>query len=130
MSDDANALQEPFVRILDTGDCHILTVHGDIDLAVAPSLRQGLTRACLDRSGTLILDMRDVTFMDSTALSILIETQASLQAAGRGLRLVCGDGVVTRLLSLAGLEEMFPCYGTPEEAVAATQKGSDVRSGG
>lgn len=130
MPEQRNHAHEPFVRALDAGDCHILTVRGEVDLSVAPALRVGLTGALHDKSGPLVLDMRDVTFIDSTALSVLIEAQAGLKVSGRPLVLACGDGVVTRLLTLAGLGALFPLYPTPEDAVAALKSTRvDVQGG-
>lgn len=80
----------------------MLDVSGELDMATAQQLGQALA----DAAGTkVILDMVDVTFIDSVGLRTLI--QARQQLGDGSLHVVAPDGPVRRLLQLTKLEDSF-----------------------
>jgi anti-sigma B factor antagonist len=100
------------------GDLAYLTVHGELDLAVAPTLREHLY-AAVDRSpGPLIVDLLAVTFIDSTALGVLIGTQERCTERQIDLRLVIEDARISKIFEITGLTELFTISATVTEAAA------------
>lgn len=81
----------------------VIAIAGELDLASAPQLEEALERAQSD--GSVTLDLRDLDFMDSTGLSVLVRAHQAAEAAGRTLTLVQGPPQVQRLLSLTGVAE-------------------------
>lgn len=80
----------------------LLDVSGELDMATA----QQLGKALADAAGTkVILDMVDVTFIDSVGLRTLI--QARQQFGDESLHVVAPEGPVRRLLQLTKLEDSF-----------------------
>jgi anti-sigma B factor antagonist len=79
----------------------VLTVFGELDLASCSQLAETLTQLA-DRE-TLVIDLRQLGFIDSTGISLLVRTHRSCQEAGHRLVLVDGGGQVHRLLELTGL---------------------------
>ena len=78
---------------------------GELDLAVVPELRARL--AVAHRPGAhLVLDLRDVTFMDSSALSVVLAADRQLMATGGGLRLAHASAEVQRVLRICGLADL------------------------
>ena len=73
-----------------------IAVRGELDLAVDPRLRVALEGAA-DGDRTVVLDLRDCSFMDSTALGTLLRFAS---AVGERLRVVCVRGQVLRVLKL------------------------------
>ena len=66
----------------------------------------------------LAIDLTGVTFMDSTGLHWLFSAREKADKADREMRLVVREGSLPdRLLTLAGVREVFPIYGSLEEAV-------------
>lgn len=53
----------------------------------------------------MIVDLRGLTFVDSTGLGVLVRAHQLAKQENRRFGLVRGDGQVTRLLTLTGLEE-------------------------
>jgi anti-anti-sigma factor len=62
-----------------------------------------------------------VTFIDSTALTVLVVGGKRLRSDKRELFIVCGPGNVRRLLQIAGLASVFVVYATRAEALVAAE---------
>lgn len=103
-----------------SGDEHatVLTVTGELDLATTPALESELEQA---GSGPelVILDLRGVTFMDSTGLSLLVKAQRRAQESRRRLAVVKGGAQVQRLLTLTGVAERLTLIDEPEQFLRA-----------
>lgn len=84
------------------GDAAVVTARGDIDLSTLAKATAVLDEARVG-AGFVILDLREVRFMDTSGLRLIIEEQQ--RAASRGYRFaVCrGSHRVQRLLEIAGL---------------------------
>lgn len=78
-------------------------IAGEVDLTTAPQLETALTNA-LHGTRVVVVDLREVTFMDSTGLHALLE--ADRNATKIASRLVCvrGSHSLSRLFALAGIE--------------------------
>lgn len=90
----------------------VLKLFGELDIASAPVLEQELAR--VGDSGRVVIDLRELEFIDSTGLSVLV--RASQQAEERSADLSvlsAGDGQVHRLLDLTGLQERLRVTETP-----------------
>ena len=95
----------------------VITVEGELDLDTAGQLRGTLEKLQdLDISDHLVLDLSGVTFMDSTALSVLVTAQK--QAEGP-LHVVATSREVLRVLHVTNLDTVFVLYATRVEAVDA-----------
>ncbi len=91
----------------------ILTVAGELDLATAPKLRSALAEATDSGPDAIRIDLRGVTFLDSSAISVLVEAQQRLQAEGAGLVLHGLLGHTRRVLEIAGLMDYFELSDEP-----------------
>ncbi len=60
-----------------------------------------------------------VTFIDSTALGVLIGGVRRVNAAGGGMALVVTSRPVQRVLSITGLDRVFTIHETRDDAIAA-----------
>jgi anti-sigma B factor antagonist len=102
----------------------VVTVAGEVDLFTAPKFDEMLTRGIDEGSRQVIVDFSEVTFIDSTALSVLVVGGKRLRLDGRELLIVCGLGNVRRLIQIAGLASVFVVYQTLAEALAAVETNS------
>jgi anti-sigma B factor antagonist len=93
----------------------VVAVAGELDLASSPRLEEELERVGETDAGLLILDLRDLEFMDSTGLSLLVKAHQRASDAGRRFGLVNGGPQVQRLLSLTGLTDRLTVVDSPEE---------------
>lgn len=77
----------------------------ELDIAAVPELRARLAAA--HRPGAqVVLDMREVTFMDSSALAVVLAADRRLEAAGGALRLANVSAQVRRVLRICGLAHL------------------------
>jgi len=85
-----------------------LILSGEIDLTVAPNLRDaGTEMAKSVAPGRLELDLADVTFIDSSGLGALISLRNTANQCGASLVLVRLSPAVTRFFELAGVRDSF-----------------------
>jgi len=97
----------------------LVSATGELDLSTVPELSR--TLAGLDglEARRLIVDLTDVTFIDSTALGTLLAEARSRRASGDRLVLVCDDPRTLRTLEVTGLQAAFELHRTLRDAVTA-----------
>lgn len=81
----------------------VVTVAGELDLASSQVLEKALAK--LEGETTVIVDLRGLTFIDSTGLGVLVRAHQLAKEQSRRFGLVRGDGQVNRLLTLTGLDD-------------------------
>jgi len=82
------------------GDTFIVAPVGDIDMATAPRLGEALSSPSTER---LVLDLREVVFMDSQGVRLIMEQQRRAERDGFVFEVVRGPASVQRLLEMTGL---------------------------
>jgi anti-anti-sigma factor len=98
----------PHVGLVTNSSAPHLILSGEVDLSVAPSLREsGLEMATLVAPGRLEIDLGEVTFIDSSGLGALISLRNTAKRCGAGLVLLRVTPTVERFLELAGVRESF-----------------------
>lgn len=115
MFDLERRVPPPFVLgVAEQGGASVVVVGGELDLHSAGELDGAL--AALD-GHRIVVDLREVTFLDSTALAVLLA--AARRRAGKqlALDLVVGPGDVRRVFQITGLDQRFRFFETVEEAL-------------
>jgi anti-sigma B factor antagonist len=103
------------VEVRTEGRAAVVVVSGELDLATSPELEEQLRRVWDTSNEQLVIDLRELEFMDSTGLSIIVKAHQRLTDEGRQLTLVRGSQQVQRLLDLTGVSERLKLVDTPEE---------------
>jgi anti-sigma B factor antagonist len=103
------------------GSAHLVTASGELDVAAAPQLSTVLAMGVAGFQSAVVLDLTDVTFIDSTALGVVLRASEQLGAVRKPLLVVVPDGPVERLLALTNLTQHFAVYPNRQEAVAAAE---------
>jgi anti-sigma B factor antagonist len=94
----------------------VVSLRGELDLAGESALRERLRTACEESDGHVVLDLSEMTFIDSTGLSILVEYHAKTQAAGGRLILLAPRPAVVRIFDVTGLGERLTIRDSLEQA--------------
>jgi anti-sigma B factor antagonist len=93
----------------------VLRVQGDLDIESADLLATELRK--VEESSEVVVDLRDVTFLDSSGLGVLVHCDLRLRATKRALALLIRDGQVRQLFELTGLfDQMTVVYSLTELA--------------
>jgi anti-sigma B factor antagonist len=120
------------LQVTTTAGYTVVEVGGEIDLASAPALRDCLNQMIDAGSRRLVVDLRQVSFIDSVGLGVLMGARRRLLAhAGhdRFLQLVCAEGLVLRVLRLTFLDGVFPVHATLADALGGDSGQAQDRSG-
>jgi anti-anti-sigma factor len=103
----ARLLQEPFeVQDLVSGDAHTLVLSGELNVAEGDELEAAIV-SCAN-AARLRLDLSELTFMDSTGLTLVLLADALCRAPGIVFSLVPGPTQVQRIFETAGLLGQLP----------------------
>ncbi len=106
----------------DGEDAVVLVAGGEIDYAASPQLRERIAEHVDAGCSRLVLDLSTVTFIDSTAIGVLMGVVLRLRELGeRSLALVCADENrrVLRIFEIAGIDSVIDVYSSREEALSA-----------
>jgi anti-sigma B factor antagonist len=105
-------------------DVGVLAAGGEIDYMATPLLRQRLLDHIEAGKRHLVLDLSTATFVDSTAIGVLVGAFMSLQQAGGGtLRVVCTEDNerVLRIFDIVGLASLMVLHRSHEQAQSALE---------
>jgi anti-sigma B factor antagonist len=97
----------------------IIALPAEIDMANADRVGQQLGSAFNPAVRTVIADMTDTTFCDSSGISMLVRTNKQAVANKTKLRLVVPSTTVLRVLRLVGMDNLLPIYPSLSQALAA-----------
>jgi anti-sigma B factor antagonist len=104
------------VDVRDGDRAVVIGVSGELDLASSPALEQELENRAAAAAEVVIIDLRQVEFMDSTGLSLLVRAHTRATEKGQRFVVVRGPQQVQRLLSLTGVADRLTLVDSPEEA--------------
>lgn len=98
-----------------------ISVHGELDLSTAPELAGPLDEALESGEGSVLIDLCQCEFIDSTGIALIVRAWQRLKSGdhGRGLALCSHNDQVRRVLEITGLELSIPVHMTKDEALAA-----------
>ncbi len=108
---------------IDPQSC-VVCVEGELDLATAPRLKTALREMLRAGFRQLVVDLAQVTFLDSTSLGVLIGVSRSLDDGAR-LAIVCTHPNVLRIFEFSGLDGTLAVFSTFDEALAHVRGNAD-----
>jgi anti-anti-sigma factor len=102
-----------------TGDVAVVALTGELDVAGAALLEHELSRVAADHDAKgLVLDLRELDFMDSTGLRLVVLADDRARAEGRHLTLVRGKPDVQRVFEITRMTDRLDFVDSPAEAGA------------
>jgi anti-sigma B factor antagonist len=85
----------------------VLAVSGELDIASVGALQDQLNELHLAGWNDVVLDLRELTFIDSCGLSLLLREERAARRAGASFAIVDGSPPLARMLEIVGLEDHF-----------------------
>jgi anti-sigma B factor antagonist len=98
----------------------LIVASGELDVQALPELRARLAEAVDAGKTRIVVDLAEVSFIDSLSLSALVGTHRKLGDSGH-LALVAVHEYVKLILQASGLEQVLDVFATREEAAAFVQ---------
>jgi anti-anti-sigma factor len=95
-----------------------LALHGELDISSAPQVEQALSELEATNPPVLVIDLRNLEFMDSTGLRTVVSADARARDQGRRLAVVRGPDPVDRIFSVTRLDERLQMIDEPQAALA------------
>lgn len=99
-------------------DALIMSISGEIDHRYATRIRNEADRKIVTYPDKkLVIDLSAVTFMDSSAIGVIIGRYKLVKSFGGDVNIVAADATVGRILEMSGIRKIINIYDTLEEAV-------------
>jgi anti-anti-sigma factor len=97
----------------------IVAASGEVDMSTTPALREQL-RSPAAQAPVVVLDLREVTFMDSSGLGVIVGQHKRAQERDEQFAVaVGGAAAVQRILELSGLVKVLDIVADPQERIDA-----------
>lgn len=112
-----DAAGPPVLRVEEHGRFRVVVLAGEVDLAAAGDVRSCLRDLMVDGNTHVLVDLRAVTFMDSTGLGMLVAARKQARVFRGSFGLVAPSPPVAKVLSLTALDKFLPCFATVGEAL-------------
>jgi anti-sigma B factor antagonist len=116
---EPEALSTSFaVTVHDRGTDAVVEVTGEIDIYTAPALRGALLDLVASGRSRIVVDILGVSFLDSSALGVLVGGYKRVSTMGGYLRVACPAGPVAEAFRITGLDRVLPMYTSVQNATA------------
>jgi anti-sigma B factor antagonist len=98
----------------------VIAVRGELDLSTAPDLEGPLDEAVNGGGGSVLIDLAECEFIDSTGIALIVRGWQKLEGNGSGHLAICSpNDQVKRVLDVSGLDQSIPVHASRDEGVAA-----------
>ena len=98
-------------EVFDDGT-YVVTVNGELDLYSAPQLESELAKLHQKSVRSVVVDLTECEFIDSTALVLLVKANKRLGAAQAGFSIVTPDRNIRRIFEITGLDRVLTIHQT------------------
>jgi anti-sigma B factor antagonist len=97
----------------------VLEVRGEVDVYSSPTLRDRLIDLLDSGQRTVVVDLSDVGFLDSTGLGTLVAGLKRADELGAALPLVCPQDRILKLFRITGLDAVFAIHASVDAALGS-----------
>ena len=109
---------DPVKEIRSQSDTVVAALQGDIDMHQAPEVHRALVQAVADKPRKLVINLQEVTYMDSSGIGTLVEIFRRMHSHG-GQFVLCGlNDRVQSVFEITKLDKFFKIVKTEQEALA------------
>ncbi|HEY2631765.1 MAG TPA: STAS domain-containing protein [Solirubrobacteraceae bacterium] len=105
-----------------------IVLTGEADLLGAPKIEAALKDICAEESELVVIDLRSLTFIDSSGLHALMTGHAQCVAQGKELKVIPGPAPVQRLFEIAGMDEILPFTDAADLDIQAPHQAATPRT--
>jgi anti-sigma B factor antagonist len=96
------------IQVIASAGTHTLLLSGESDLASGPELETVVRGLCADGKSDLVLDLKDLEFIDSTGLRAILTAADLCRQNGRDFRLTQVPQGIRRVFEVSGIDDLLP----------------------
>ncbi|MEU6419186.1 STAS domain-containing protein [Streptomyces spiralis] len=100
-------------------DWTVVEIEGEADVFTVPHIREHVIKHMEHGRYRFIVDLRRVTFMDSTGLGVLVSILKRIRVHDGQLRLVIASREIHKIFQITGLHRVFSIYDSLDDAMTA-----------
>jgi anti-sigma B factor antagonist len=100
-------------------DVAVVELEGEVDIYSSPQFEEALSRGIDEGATRIVVDLAKVTFIDSTALGVVVGGVKGVKTRGGTLDVVCRDENIRRIFEITGLDRILGMYQTRDAALGA-----------
>ncbi len=105
------------IEIVDYQGSKVIEPSGDIDMYSSPALRKELMRQIDAKIQPLLVNFRNVTYIDSSGIATFVEGLKTMKTYGGRLKLVGLPESIMEIFRFSKLDSVFEIYGNMDEAI-------------
>ncbi len=106
------------VRIENKNGLAVCYVDGEIDINTSPGIKKSFDRLISSKAPRIVINLSNVTYVDSSGLATLVEILKSMRSYGGRLRLTNLSSKVKSLFEITKLEKLFEIMADEQDAIS------------
>lgn len=110
------------VEVLKKGNVAILQISGDVDLYSSPRVREQIVNLIDKKNPNLLVNLADVTYMDSSGVATLVEALQLTNKKGGKLKLYNLGNAIRDVFELSRLDKVFEICESEDQAIEGLGK--------
>jgi anti-sigma B factor antagonist len=110
-----NAKRQLHMSVSGSARAIVITLEGELDIGSAAPVQAEIERSIESGADLVIVDLRQLRFMDSTGMSIFVRADRTARASGGRFALTQGGAKIQRLFSRTGLDARLVIVDKPED---------------
>lgn len=104
------------IRAEQDGSVCTVALSGEVDVYTAPALKEKLVSLIEGGCVNLVIDLRNVAFIDSSGLGVLVSALRRARERDGSVRIVCTRDSILKIFRITGLDKVFPIFSDVAEA--------------
>lgn len=106
------------VKVIENKDWNIIHISGEIDMYSSPTLRDQLMSLIKRKIPIVFVDLKDVTYMDSSGIATFVEGLKSLKKYGGRIKFYNVPRGIMDIFKFSRLDSVFEIYKTLDDAIS------------
>jgi anti-sigma B factor antagonist len=99
-----------------TSRATVMTLHGELDVVCADAFKRRFGEATEDEPAHVVVDVRELTFIDSTGLALLLGVNEMSQDGGFELSIISTEGnAPSKIFRMTGTDKILPLVDEPPD---------------
>ena len=105
------------IKVRKLGDIAVIELNGEVDAYTCSRLRETIIEAIENGADNLVVDMKEVDYIDSSGLGTLVGGLKRVSERQGVIAIVCTNPQIRKVFDIPGLVKVFPIFSAEEDAI-------------